>query len=89
MGSNGDYVHVGNPRSPNPDPSSSTRNKELPVPPPTSRDPQDGYATDMDYFSNARSYDRDHPETPGGAGISRKTSLYKKVKGLGAKVSTR
>lgn len=86
MTTNGDYVQVGNARTPNPDPSSSTRDKALPVPPSSFRGAQDGYATDTDYFSNMQSYDRDPPDTPGATGVSRKTSLYKKVKGLGAKV---
>jgi len=74
----------------------ASREKALPAPP-----SQGGHATssspvDTDYFSNAHSGERDEaaavsPGAPAndGGGVRRKTSLYKKVKGLGAKVASR
>lgn len=59
--------------------------------------PADGYGTDGDYFSSREQDDPSNASSPevsthgggGGAGVSRKTSLYRKVIGRGPKVVSR
>jgi len=94
----GEYAVIADARAPPKDSQqpAAFREKALPVLP-----SQVGHATssspvDTDYFSNAHSGESDEaaavsPGGPadGGGGVRRKTSLYKKVKGLGAKVASR
>jgi len=93
-----EYVVMADARAPAKDSQqpAAFREKALPVLP-----SQGGHATssspvDTDYFSNAHPSENDEaaavsPGGPatGGGGVTRKTSLYKKVKGLGAKVASR
>lgn len=70
------------------------REKALPAqPPPVSYPGVGGGGDDTDYFSSRDEYGRSTgyggANGGGGAGVSRKTSLYKKVKGLGSKVGSR
>jgi hypothetical protein len=98
----GDYV-VANASNPQEDskPPAAFYEKALPVLPSQGGRAMSSSPVDTDYFSNTHSGDSDEaagaggpvsPDVPTngrGGGITRKTSLYKKVKGLGAKVTSR
>lgn len=98
-----DYV-VANASTPHEDSKQpgAFREKALPVLPSRGDGAISNSPVDTDYFSNTHSGDSDEaagagapvsPDVPtsgkGGSGVTRKTSLYKKVKGLGAKVASR
>lgn len=74
------------------------RDKALPGVPPSRGAAQNGYGSETDYFSDRPNTTRDDapvggaaggftgPDAPTGGGVTRKTSLYRKVMGRGAKV---
>ena len=99
MTNTSDYVVATNARAPHKESKqpAAFREKALPILPSQG---MSSSPVDTDYFSNTHSGDSDEvagagpvnqdiPSNDGGGGVKRTTSLYKKVKGLGAKVSSR